>query len=127
MKEEDIKIELASIDVRGEIVDVYANKKRIRIVHTEPGHQRGGYVFSNTSKRTKILEGSVTFHLVKPGSPESERVRNLSAGDGIIIPCGTAYRENTRKGVWFAGFSFGDEKYENYEPYRKLVEKSFEK
>jgi hypothetical protein len=127
MKEENVRIELASADVRGEIIDVYTDGKKVRIVHTFPGYRRGGYIFPDTEKRAMILDGSVTFHLVKPENPEDEKVRSLLIGDRITIPKGTAYRENTRKGTWFAGISIGDEKWKVYEPYRNKVVKSFEK
>jgi len=127
MKEENVRIELASADVRGEIVDVYADGQKIRIVHTLSGYQRGGYVCPNTEKRAIILDGSVTFHLVRPENPQEEKVRNLSIEDKLTIPRGTAYREITRKGTWFAGISIGNDNCEIYEPYRKMVAKSFEK
>jgi len=127
MEEDNIRVDLASADVRGEIINVYANGKKAIIVHTEPGHHRGGYVFPNTTKKAKVLDGSVIFHLVKPENPKEEKVINLSVGDGIRIPNGTAYRESTRNGTWFVGFSSGDEKCKIYEPYRKIVERSFEK
>ena len=127
MKKDKITIEVIA-DVRGEIVDVYAEgKEGIRIVHTLPGYQRGGYVFPNTEKRATVLDGSVTFHLTNPENPGEEKVRSLSVGDKLTIPKGTAYREITRRGTWFAGVSIGDNKGKFYEPYRREVEKSFEK
>jgi len=120
---EKIKIDVKA-DIRGEIIDIFAEDKKIRLIHTLPGCHRGGYVFHQTEKRAILIDGDNTFYFTDPKNPKKEEIHKVSAGDEIIIPKGTAYREFTENGTYFVGFMKGDNKWVYYEPYRKIVEDS---
>ncbi len=113
-------------NTRGELVDVKSGEKKIRIVHTFPYCHRGGYVFPGTDKNVMLIDGSVTFYFKDPKHPRHEDVVEISSHtiSCHTIPRGTAYREFTKEGVYFAVVSQGDDKYRIYRPYRKIVNDS---
>jgi hypothetical protein len=111
-------------DRRGEIVDVKTEGRAIRIVHTLPNCHRGGYIFPNTEKRVNVIDGSVTFYFADPKNPEMNEEHKISAWESITIPKGTAYREFTKEGVYFVAFSYGDNIWQLYNPYRKIINSS---
>ncbi len=121
-------------DMRGEIIDVEVEGKRICLVHSLPNSYRAGFYFPDTERKVSIVDGSLTFYFIDPKNPKKQekstedgipydKCYKISAGDNLIIPKGMAYLEFNEEEVYFIStcISGSGNKRLIYRPYREIV------